>query len=356
MHLPICYPNDRPLSTFVRNQKKPEHPPRPSISKSSMGEYDDCQRRWAYHYCWYEFDYWEFPDPLKRECQFHAKLMGNEAFAGQVVHDVIDETLRARVEGRLPFDPYERAKDIAREYIADSNAFLAAYQNGEKPPKIHRQPLMRHFFQEGFDGSAKADFRKGVETALMHFFDSELYSELSSVDPVYYEFPIRGGAPWFFSGQVPVYANFDFALRMPEKTVLYDWKTGKMNPRAEQDLRVQLHTYAAYAMSEWKTTPEELRLVGVWLTPGKDMATELTVDLRLLQVIQKEWRERHALLVRRREEARGSMEKLLQLFPTNGAEKKKCRSCAFRFCEGYSQYLESVRPIPESAETPEALA
>jgi hypothetical protein len=341
------------MAMLTRNMKKPDHPPRPSISKSSMGEYDDCQRRWVYHYCWYEFDYWEFPDGLKRDCQFHSKLMGNEAFAGQVVHDVIEETLRARVDGRLPFDPYERAKEIAREYIADSNLFLDAYMKGDKAPKLHRQPLQRHFFQEGFDGSAKADFRKSVEMALLNFFESELYKEIVEIDPTYYEFPPKGGAPWFFSGQVPVYANFDFALRMPEKTVLYDWKTGRMSPRAEHDVRVQLHTYAAYAISEWGTSPEELRLVAQWLTPGKDVLSELTVDMRLLQAIQKEWRERHALLVRRRDESKGSLEKLWSLFPTNGVEKKKCKSCSFRFCEGYGQYLAVVQPTKaETGDSP----
>jgi hypothetical protein len=184
----------------------------------------------------------------------------------------------------------------------------------------------------------------------MHTYHSELYPEILALDPHYYEFPPKGGAPWFFDLQVPVYANFDFALRMPEKTVLYDWKTGKLSPRGEHDLRVQLHTYAAYAMSEWGTSPEELRMVGAWLTPGKDVLTELTVEPRLLQAIKKEWRDRHALLVRRREEAKGDVDKLLKLFPTTGAEKKKCRSCPFRFCEGYAAYLESVRPAPAEAE------
>ena len=314
-----------------------------------MSEFDECQRRWALHYCWYEFDYWDFPEDLKRNCQFHSKLMGNEAFAGQVVHDAIDETLRARVNGGLELvDPFQRAKEIAREYITESEAFLQAYRSGEKVPKLHRQALARHFFQEGFDGHSKAEFRKSVESALINFLDSELYQSILATDPTYYELPPKGGAPWFMDGHVPVYANFDFALRTPEVTTLFDWKTGKVSPRAELDVKSQLHTYAAYAMDTWRTRPEELRLVAAWLSAGKDQTYETNLDLQFLRTIQRTWRERHFELSQRREKSRGSMEKLFDLFPANGVEKKKCKSCSFRFCEGYVKYLASVRPAEDT--------
>ena len=333
--------------------KKPEHAPRPNISKSSMSEFDECQRRWALRYEWFDFDYFDFPEQLKRDCQFHSKLMGNEAFAGQVVHDVIEETLRARKEGGLELvDPFQRAKEIAREYAWESELFLEAYRSGEKPPKIHRQALARHFFQEGFDGHSKAEFRKSVETALMNFFDSQLYRTILETDPAFYELAQKGSAPWFMDGHVPVYANFDFALRTPGKTTLFDWKTGKVSPRAELDVKTQLHTYAAYAMDTWRTPPEELRLVAAWLSAGKDQIFETNLDPQFLKLIQKAWRERHFELSQRRARARGSVERLFELFPATGMEKKNCKSCSFRFCEGYVKYLASVQP----AETAEPVA
>lgn len=328
-----------------------------------MSEFDDCQRRWAYHYCWYDFDYFEFPDPLKRECQFHSKLMGQEAFAGQVVHDVIDELLRSRIEGRLPFydqgseaisdvidAAVNRAKEIAREYVQTSRDFIKAYQSGEKPPRMHRQPLYRIFFDLGWDGSAKAEFRKSVESALMHFLDSDLYASLQSEDPVYYEMPPQGGAPWFLDRNVPVYANYDFALRKPEQTTLFDWKTGKVNQWAERDVTDQLHTYAAYAMEKWRTPPEEIKLVAVWLSLGKDKTHEIGVDMNRLERLRQEWRERHRLLSRRREEAKGDVEKLFEIFPMTGIEKNRCRTCNYRFCEGYRTSTEGPGPEGEPSE------
>jgi len=307
-----------------------------------MSEFEECERRWAYRYCWYDFEYFTFPDPLKRECQFHSKLMGNEAFAGQVVHDVIDEVLRGRVDGQLEIvEPFDRYKEITREYIRESRSFIEAYQSGERAPKLHRQPLQRIFFDQGWDGSAKAEFRKAVESALLNFLDSELYATLLAEDPAYFEFPPQGGAPWFFDGRVPVYANFDFALRKPEQTTLFDWKTGKVNHWSEQDVTDQLHTYAAYAMETWKLPPEELKLVAVWLGAGKDQKHEIGVDLKRLDRLRQEWRDRHRTLTTRREEARGDMDRLFKLFPMTGIEKKKCRNCAFRFCEGYVQTMEA---------------
>jgi hypothetical protein len=47
-----------------RKNGKPAFPPRPSLSKSSMGEFNDCERKWAYHYAWSDFDYFDFPPPL----------------------------------------------------------------------------------------------------------------------------------------------------------------------------------------------------------------------------------------------------------------------------------------------------
>lgn len=315
-----------------------------------MSEFEECERRWAYRYCWYDFEYFEFPDPLKRECQFHSKLMGNEAFAGQVVHDVIDETLRARVTGGLDLvEPLDRAKEIAREYVAESRIFAAAYESAERAPKLHRQPLQRLFFHLGFDGHAKAEFRKAVESALMNFLDSELYKNLMAEDAAYFEFPPQGGAPWFFDGRVPVYANFDFALRKPEQTTLFDWKTGKVNKWSEADVTDQLHTYAAYAMETWKIPAEELKLVAVWLAAGKDQTHEIGVDPNRLQKLRMEWRERHQTLIRRREDAKGDMEKLFKVFPMTGIEKKKCRSCSFRFCEGYVQTMAAEADQTDAA-------
>lgn len=331
---------------MVRNLPKSDHPPKPNLSKSSISEFNDCERRWALHHCWYDFDYFEFPDDLKRECQFHARLMSNEAFAGQVVHDVIDEALRGRVEGRFPLEPYERAKEIAAQYIAESRQFVAAYQSGAKAPKLQRQPLFRLFFNEGFDGHAKAEFRKTVEFSLLNFFDSELFKSIEAIDPAYYEFPPHGGSPWFLDGAVPIYANFDFALRMPEETVLFDWKTGKVSRWSEQDVRSQLHTYAAYALTKWKTPPDQLRLRAVWLGAGLDQVYEVPFSLEYLNHMRGEWRERYKLLRDRRERAKGDLEKLFELFPATGVKKKTCRSCSFRFCEGYQEYLAKVAETP----------
>jgi hypothetical protein len=331
-----------------RKNGKPAFPPRPSLSKSSMGEFNDCERKWAYHYAWSDFDYFDFPPPLKRNCHFHSKLMGNEAFAGQVVHDVIDETLRGRVEGSFPFDPHERAREIAREYLDVSNRVRDAFEAGHDVPRdLKRQPLVRHFFREGFDGHAKAEFRKLMDGAILNFFESELAAWILSLDPAYYELPPHGSAPWFMEGDVPVYANFDFALRMPDRTILFDWKTGKISPRADADVKEQLHTYAAYAISQWGASPSELRLVAVWLSAGKDQKIEMGVETAYLDRLRKSWQQRHRVLCERREKARGNMDKLFQLFPMTGIEKKRCRKCAFRFCEGYAQYLESVRKPKE---------
>jgi hypothetical protein len=184
----------------------------------------------------------------------------------------------------------------------------------------------------------------------MNFLDSELYRSILETDPSFYELPQKGSAPWFMDGNVPVYANFDFALRTPELTTLFDWKTGKVSPRAELDVKSQLHTYAAYAMDTWRTPPENLRLVAAWLSAGKDQTYETNLDPQFLKLIQKTWRERHFELSQRRDRARGSVEKLFDLFPATGMEKKKCKSCSFRFCEGYVKYLASVRP-DEAAES-----
>jgi hypothetical protein len=271
--------------------------------------------------------------------------MGNEAFAGQVVHDVIDELLRSKKEGGLVFsDPIPRAKEIAREYIEESEVFRQAFESGARAPNLHRQPLFRHFFGEGFDGAAKADFRKTVETALANFVDSELYKEIQSIEPAFWELPAPGGAPWFIDHGIPVYANYDFAIRRPELTTIFDWKTGKLNPFSERDVLDQLHTYAAYAMEVWQVPLRQIRLRAVWLTVGRDQTMDLDVDERHLTHLRRAWRERFEELKRRRESARGSLEKLFELFPTTGIKKKRCKSCAFRFCEGYAQFLQAQAP------------
>jgi hypothetical protein len=270
---------------------------------------------------------------MQREVRFERRLLdGAAALAGQVVDDVITDAFRNFGQAGWPEEFMPKAREIMREYLRESDEWLAAFEARVDPPELQRQPLAAKFFREPFTERDKDLIRTTTERCLAAFWQSDLLRRLLDAGPSYWELCPSGSSPWFYSGSVPVYAKFDFALRMPGKTVLYDWKTGKHRP---EEAREQLHTYAAFANATWEVPFDQIRVSAVWLGADPDKADEEPVDEQLVERLKAKWAERHALLKARIEDYGKSGARLFELFPTTGMEKRRCPYCLFRCGEGY---------------------
>jgi hypothetical protein len=313
------------------------------VSKTSIAIFDECQRKWAYTYQW-----WDLPEDVRLDFSYEAKLMPLEAFAGQVVDDVITETLRGFDVAGWQVDFRERAHVILKQYLDASEIWFHSHLKGLKPPQLDRQPLDRYYFREALTADEKQRLRDGIVNSLENFWNSSLPERIAAVDRRFWKVPEHGLVPWFLSDGVPVWAKYDFAIVQPGSVHIFDWKTGKVHERSEFSARTQLHTYAAYAISEWKADAGEIELHAVWLSAGPDQMQSMSVHQGLLRQLRAQWRERHQLLRERLAQVSKDPARLLDLFPMTGIETGKCARCQFRSCEGYARLAAGEPASPPS--------
>lgn len=312
--------------------------PKPNISFNSMKVFDECERKWLYQYApthiARQFDY---------DLQAQARLMPWYMLGGQVVDDVIREALRFyRDTQQWPTNLPDRANEILREYSKRTNEYLRKYRRGQINSFGGRQPVDRIFFEDVIDRAEVRVIRDNVRLCLENFAQSGIMdfiahyptsswriTEPAEVQPV----------PWFWVENMPVYASYDFAIVMPEDTLLFEWKTGKKSSDSEARVLEQLHGYAAYAISEWKVPPEQITLIVFWLAGKLDWQT-FSVDPNLLELIIGSWRSRYNTLVERARLCGEDLGQWFQMFPLT-PNVYRCRHCPFRACKGYKR-LENL--------------
>jgi hypothetical protein len=139
--------------------------------------------------------------------------------------------------------------------------------------------------------------------------------------------------PWFWSGNLPVYANYDFLIRSKELTLIFDWKTGKRTPQSEAKVREQLHMYADYAITEWGVPSEQILLFPIWLAYPVTLEP-IPFSLPLLEDLRERWQIRHTLLTKLVQECKAEPEMVGDNFPMT-EYPSRCERCSFRSCDGY---------------------
>lgn len=317
---------------------KPFNPaPRPNISKTSISVFDECQRKWALMY-----EKFKTPRMIRRDVILQAKLMPFNALAGQVVDDTIGYALKHyRKEKQWRTDLMDGARrlvqqyfDITEEWIRFAELKIEPTEHAKNHP---RQPIDEVFYNGSLTEQQYDALLDQIELCLQNFMDSEIRQIITQYDPATW-IDNKGETPWFMDGDVPVYAKFDLAVNTPEEVLIFDWKTGKVSPTAEEGVRDQLHTYAAYAMSEWKATADKLKLSAVWLSTGPNCIDPVPFEQERLERLRIKWADRHALLKDRAEVYEKDWDQLFDIFPLT-QNINRCKNCQFHVCEGYGRVI-----------------
>lgn len=309
-------------------------PPRPNLSKTSLGVFDRCQRKWLLSY---ERSF--LPRAIQSEAFREYKLMDFSLLAGQVVDDVITESIRSFIAtNSWPTHLMERARAISKEYYQLSRE----WRDPKYKEKPERQPISEVYYCQS---PTEAEWESAFETmgqCLKHFESCHLRPFLESFPTSAWRVQDKGSyAPWFMVDGVPVYAKYDFAIVEADQAILFDWKTSDpMKKGREEDASRQLHWYAAYANSAWGIPYEQMRLAPVWLRWGVAKPwEEQPVNLETIMELKSIWKERHALLQNKLGAAsRGG--DINELFPF-AEDTNRCKYCNFRVCERHPVGLRS---------------
>ncbi|HET9314723.1 MAG TPA: PD-(D/E)XK nuclease family protein [Vicinamibacteria bacterium] len=232
-----------------------------SWSISRHDTFQSCRRRYFYAY------YVAPEDPEVRRLK---RLSALPLWAGSVVHETIEELLKARE--KMPSETEQEA--IVRAAV--HSRMLGDWRASEAASPDFR--LFEHEYGTPVEAEDKKIVVGIVMRSLRNLFRSQALQEAFAV----------GRSQWltvedlasFHVGDVEVLLRMDLAFRDREgRVVIVDWKTGRNEGRFSE---VQLAGYALYAAERgWVASPEELRTELAYLAVPRYVRR--TVDSRKLE-------------------------------------------------------------------------
>ena len=232
-----------------------------SWSRSRAGMFEDCRRRYYYHYygAWGGWDSNAPPDI--RRLYVLKQLTGRQGWAGRTVHSAVELVLRVLhageelSEGRLIEDTVRRMRDEWR----------FSHRGGYRDRPKEAVALFEHEYGVEVPDQAWQILRDHVCRCLRNFHRLPLLADIRST-PRERWILIEDIRAFEFEG-TPIYAAPDFGYWTREdRLALVDWKTGSPDP---DGTAIQLGGYALYARDILDVAPERVDLLEVNLRAGE---------------------------------------------------------------------------------------
>jgi hypothetical protein len=231
-----------------------------SWSRSRSVMFQECRRRYFYHY-YGAWGGWAADAPAEvRRLYVLKQLTSRQGWAGRVVHEAIEMTLRALHAGRALPEPWlieETVQRMRREWRASRDG-----QYRERPKAD--VALFEHEYGVAVADRTWQALRDHVLRCLRSFHRLPLLAELHDT-PRERWILIEDVRAFEFEG-TPVYAAPDFGYwTASDRLALVDWKTGSPDP---EETAVQLGCYALYARDVLDVPPARVDLLEVQLRDG----------------------------------------------------------------------------------------
>lgn len=213
-----------------------------SWSKSRHENFKECQRRYYFQYYGSWGGWSAGADSRTREIYLLKQLKTRQMWKGDLVHRIIRSALEDfQLEGQFPAPGAlaERLVAQMRQEFRDSRE--RKYRATSKVNALFEHeygvPVPDHEWQRQRDEALKC---------LHHFFESDIFRELSRIGPDRLIEVDKDQPDQFKVDGTTIYVKLDLAYRRPEgKWVIVDWKTGG---GSADDLQAACYTmYLAYA-------------------------------------------------------------------------------------------------------------
>lgn len=231
-----------------------------SWSKSREGLLRKCPRQYFYRYYGGWGGWEDGADPQKRELYILSKLKSRHMWAGEVVHDCIERTLKNIETGIDPLPP-EKILEITRDRMREAYKSSKQGLYRDRPKTC---ALFEHEFKESIQNSEWKRIADHVDHCLKTFYKSDIYAEIRSL-PVKNWLEVERLAGFNLSG-THVHVKLDFAYQKADGIVIIDWKTGRWD---SGDNSIQLACYARYAQEKWGVEPGKITTMEFNLATGK---------------------------------------------------------------------------------------
>jgi hypothetical protein len=231
-----------------------------SWSRSRDGMFQECRRRYFYHY-YGAWGGWEVGAPAEvRRLYVLKQLTSRQGWAGRVVHEAIEMTLKALHADRAVPEAWlveETVRRMRQEWRASRDG---RYRELPKADVA----LFEHEYGVAIADRTWQALRDHVLRCLRNFHRLPLLAELRDT-PRERWILIEDVRAFEFEG-TPVYAAPDFGYwTVADRLALVDWKTGSPDP---EQTAVQLGCYALYAQDVLEVPPPRVDLLEVNLREG----------------------------------------------------------------------------------------
>jgi CRISPR/Cas system-associated exonuclease Cas4 (RecB family) len=293
-------------------------------SATRVRTFQECRRKYYYRY--HLAPLGRMPDASAEAKQAHRvkDLVGLEAWAGELVHEIIGKVLNRWRAGYACRE--DEVVALANQLL--SRGFRASHDYWDAhPDEFPRRPALLdlHYYGDRALSRDKAGALKELVTgSLRSFLRSDLAVRIRGAGPRNW-LPIDRNAAARLTSGLLVLVKPDFAFREGDKLHIVDWKTGKTEPFWEE---VQVVCYALYAAEKWSHQLRDVVPNVVHLHPEFRLSTWDYSPERIDELLGYV-AETHDEIVASAEP--GASE---DHFPVT-TECRSCRWCQFRgFCEG----------------------
>jgi PD-(D/E)XK nuclease superfamily protein len=226
-----------------------------SWSRSRGVMFEECRRRYFYHY-YGAWGGWDAAAPAEvRRLYVLKHLTGRQGWAGRVVHEAVEMALRVLHAGRDLPEAWlldETLRRMRQEWRASKSG---AYRTSPKGGVA----LFEHEYAVEVSDRTWQVLRDHVLRCLRTFHRLPLLAEIRET-PRERWILIEDVRAFDFE-ETPVYAAPDFGYwTTGDRLALVDWKTGRPHP---EETAVQLGCYALYARDILDAAPEAVDLLEV---------------------------------------------------------------------------------------------
>jgi hypothetical protein len=252
-----------------------------SWSRSRDGTFQDCRRRYFYHY-YGAWGGWEAAaSPEVRRLYVLKQLATRQMWAGRVVHDAVEMALHVFREGRdVPVEPF--IEDVVERMRAEWRGSRAGHYR-DAPKTL---ALFEHEYTIELKPEVWQAMRGTVVTCLRNFFRLPLVASIRRTSGEHWS--IEHWSKVFAFEGTPVWIAPDFGFWTPEgRLALIDWKTGGGAGNGA-GASFQLGCYALYANDLLGVDPARVDLLEVNLR--EPVVTAHTWDAGRLDAVREQLR------------------------------------------------------------------
>lgn len=232
-----------------------------SWSKSRDGIFRECPRKYFFNH----YGFWDgwiaAEDDRVKRIYYLKKLVTKELWIGSIVHEVIEFVLRkSRVGEEVSLN---HALAILRKRFDSDFEISRLKEYTGFMSKAHR------FFEDEYgikiSNEMKANLFEKAKKCLTNFFNSDVFMEIRRT-PIEDWIVLEDFLSFDFE-KTRVYLSIDFAMKIGDKVVLYDWKTGS---ERKADYELQLGLYALYITEKLGIPAENITAKMFYLGIGSE--------------------------------------------------------------------------------------